>query len=562
MKKILSLVLCLVLALGVCSFAYAEELEPVKIKVLVGGDENTSSLDDPIGQKIYEDLKIEIEFVAFNESAYEKAQMQLAANNWGDLDLVCTAKDEITTQYIAADAFVNLDDYRDLMPNFYEYCANEIPYWRNYDAEGGLYVWQNGPDQIQMTTPCLDIVVRTDALEAAGWPDLDTTDDYIAFLKESMERFPMSNGMPTIGICGFQGQGGLMIVSTYLPRHSGYSDVYKQTCYIDVDNQEFVSKVRHPYFKAAMEFFNTCYREGILDPDFFVDDMSVTQAKANAGTPISVWFMNWVNGAANNEAIARGQEDAQYITMPIRLQIAKDEGRNVRYELYTAFRADNTYGILKTSPNAERICMLLNYMATEEMSRLCCWGTEGVDYTVDAEGVMHVTDEFVATMSGEGGADYRKANMIDINYSRIFPVRTFALRANGNAGLYSNDPSYTMAAATERQKEAYASLGWENNVSGWTDNPNFEFVPFDLSIYQAAGVLDAESEAGKTELKIIDYVDGAIPQLVTCETVEDFEAFYAEMCSTVETMGEDMVLAVYNEQYQATAARIEELKGY
>ena len=227
MKRFLSLALVLLLALGAWSAALAEELEPVTIKVMIKGDTERSSLDDEVGQMIWDALKVEIQFIPYNDSQYEKAQMMLAGQNWGDVDMVNTALNEVTAQYIASDAFVNLDDYRELLPNFYDNLSDLIPYWRNLDTvNGGLYVWQNGPDQIQMTSPCLDIVVRTDVLEALGWPDLDTTDDYIEFLKKGMEMFPESNGMPTIGMSCFFGDAVGTLVSTYLPRHSGFSYVY------------------------------------------------------------------------------------------------------------------------------------------------------------------------------------------------------------------------------------------------------------------------------------------------------------------------------------------------
>ena len=562
MKRTLSLLLVLILMLTAGSFAVAEELEPVVIKVLYSGDVERSSLDDEVGQMIWEALKVEIQFVPFNESQYEKAQMMLAAQNWGDIDIVNTAMNEITAQYISANALVNLDEYRELMPNFYENFSDLIPYWRNLDAaNGGLFVWQTGPDQIQMTSPCLDIVVRTDALEAMGWPDLDTTDDYIAFLKEAMEMFPESNGMPTIGMSSFFGDAVGTLVSTYLPRHSSYSDVYKLTCMVDVDQDKLVSKIDHPYYYATAKFFNTLYREGILDPEAWTDGFNECQAKMDSGVALSIWFKNWGLEGANRNAIDRGQEDAQYIVMPVRLQLAKDEGRNTRYEIYTSYRADNTLGILRTSPNVERICQLVDFMSTHEMIIRCGWGVEGRDYTVDEEGKRMVTEEFAQTVSGEGGTEYRWQTGINVGYNNIFPLRTYGLDTDGQTTTYDRDGNYKMVIATERQKEAYAALGWENSVSGWTDNENFEFVPFDLSVLQAAVVLDAESEAGKIEVQINDYLEGNIPKLYCCETDEEFEAMYAEMCAKCDEMGEELLINTYNEQYAAMADRIEELKS-
>lgn len=566
MKRFLTLALAICLALGACAVPAAarssEELEPIVIKVLAQGDAQRSSLEDEVGRLIYDELKIEIEFVPFNESNYEKALMMLAAQNWGDLDLVCTALDDTTAKYIAADAFVNLDDYRDQMPNFYEYCADLIPYWRNYDAENGnLYVWQPGPDQLQMTQPCLDIVVRTDALEALGWPDLDTTADYVDFLKQAMQMFPESNGQPTIGMSSFWGDAVGPLVTTYLPRHSGYSHPYKIYSLIDVESERFISGIDHPYYYESAKFFNTLWREGILDSEVFSDDMNMCQAKLESGVPLSVWFMNWGTTTANQYAIERGQEDAQYIVMPVRLQIAKDEGRDKRYEIYTSYRVDSTFGILKTSPHAERICQMIDFVSTPEMTARCGWGLEGRDYTVDEDGKFVCSEEFLSTMAGAGAQDYKLATGINSFYSQLFPIRSVGLMQNGQAGTYANDPAFKMAAATAREKEAYAHLGWQDNTSGWTDNPHFEFIPFDLSLYQAAVTLDAESEEAKIETRVTDYLNGAIAKLICCESEEAFEAQYREMCKMVEEMGVSQVTDKYNQQYQEITDRIEQLKA-
>ena len=81
MKRFLSLALVLLLALGAWSAALAEELEPVTIKVMIKGDTERSSLDDEVGQMIWYALKVEIQFIPYNDSQYEKAQMMLAGQN-------------------------------------------------------------------------------------------------------------------------------------------------------------------------------------------------------------------------------------------------------------------------------------------------------------------------------------------------------------------------------------------------------------------------------------------------------------------------------------------------
>ena len=447
--------------------------EPVTLRMLNSQVDNAcSSRDDRWDKKIYEELGIEIEFILFSESLYEKARMMLASQDFEGLDFITTGLNDITSQYIAAGMLVNLDDYRDQLGNFYEYEADVIPYWRTLDTEnGGLYFWQSAPDQIQMTSACLDIVTRVDALEACGWPELDTTDDYIAFLKEAMEKIPESNGQQSIGMSGFWGDAVGPLVTTYLPRHSGYQMFYESTGMVDVDTGEIIALVSHPAAKETFAFYNTLWREGLMDREIWTDGMPECQAKADSGVPITVHFMNWVVTSANAKAEERGTPEMQYIVTPIRLASAKEEGRT-RYEAYTSLRPDETTGILSTSENIAKAVELINFMATEEITLLSGWGLEGEDYTVDQDGQMVCTDSFVNGVSSEGNS------FIDARGLRqyvFFPTRSNAMLENGQAGRYVNDPAFLMANATETQLKAYDAYGWADLTSPWRENPNFAF---------------------------------------------------------------------------------------
>ena len=515
-----------------------------------------SSRDDDVGRKIYEDTGIEIEFIPFSESQYEKARMMLAAQDFEGLDFITTGMNDVTSLYIESNMLVNLDDYKDQLGNFYAYEEDVIPYWRTLDSENGnLYIWQSGPDQIQMTSTCLDMVTRVDALEACGWPDLDTTDDYVEFLKEAMEKIPESNGQKSIGMSCFWGDSLGPLITTYLPRHSGYQMFYETTGMVDVETGEIISLIDHPTAKETFAFYNTLYREGIMDAEIWTDGFAECQAKADSGVPITINFMNWAVTGANAKAIERGKEDMQYIVTPIRLASAKENNRT-RYEAYTSMRPDNTTGILVTSENIEKAVELVNYMATAEMTLLTGWGEEGVDYTLDADGGIVCSDSFIQMMSSTEGSAYAIDKGFSGNYVN-FPIRATATMPNGHAGRYTNDPAFTMAGATEVQLHAYENLGWENLTSPWRDNPNFKFEPFDITTYSIAGDLGNTSDIAKTEEKIAAYLDQQIPQLITADSESSFEKLYEEICATAESMGLPDVIKAYNEQLANADAVVE-----
>lgn len=547
--SVLSLLLVLALALPALSLGEDAAREPVVI-TMVGDDgfgNATTSLDNELGQMIYQDLGIEIQFVPGNSSGqFDTAMMMLAAQDWGSYDIINTATTDATMAYIDAGAFANLDDYADLMPNFYSYNEDLIPLWRQFDKQNGsLYVWQNGPEETNLVAAQLDIAVRCDVLEACGYPHLDTTDDWVAFLKQAKELFPEQNGEPTVGMSFFWGNSIGPLVATYLVRHSGYQHPQKTTAIIDPETESFLPLINHPYTKDALDFYNTLYIEGLMDPDAWTDDFGEQQAKMDAGTALTVHFTNWTIAQANAAADARGQSEQHWIMCPIRLQIAKDEGKNVRYDYINRVRMDDTRGILATSPNVERIAELINYLATEEMSIRTHWGVEGREYTVNENGKMEITDEFAAIYNSEEWADYRAKTGLD-SLATNFSVRRFSLLPNGQPVRFPIDPDFNMRNATATQLKAYEGMGYENAVAPWANNSDFERRSFDLTNYNLAVALDASTDIAKTEAKVMAYLDTMIPQIINAETKEDFEARYQETCEQALAMGLEDVVAAYN----------------
>lgn len=547
--RALSLLLVLMLALPTLVAAEDSARDPVVI-TMVGSDgygNATTSLDNEIGQMIFEDLEIEIQFVPGNTGdQFDTAMMMLASQDWGTYDIINTATADTTTKYIDAGAFVNLDDYAELMPNFYSYNDDLIPLWREYDKnEGKLYVWQCGPEETALVACPLDIAVRCDVLEACGYPDLDTTDDWIEFLKQAKELFPEQNGEPTVGMSFFWGNSIGPLVATYLVRHSSYQHPIKTTAMIDVEANTFIPLITHEYGKAALDFYNTLWIEGLMDPDAWTDDFAEQQTKMNAGTALTVHFTNWTIPEANAAADERGQSEQHYIMCPIRLQIAEDEGRNFRYETIGKLRQDDTRGILATSPNVERICELINYLSTEEMSIRTHWGVEGREYTVNEDGKMVITPEFQTIYNSAEASDYMNEKGLD-SLARNFPTRVFSLLSNGQPVRFQVDPDFNMQNATETQLKAYEGMGYTNMVSPWNESEHFELRSLDATNYTRAVVLDPSTEIAKTEEKIISYLDTQIPQIITAESKAEFEALYQECCEQALALGLEDVVAQYN----------------
>jgi hypothetical protein len=546
---------------GSTSGSDASNREHAIIKVLGGTIDTRTSLEDEIGDILNKKFNTEIQFISFTGNRWERALMMLASQDFGGLDIITTANDDTTARYVDAGVFVKLDDYRAQLTNFWSFEADLIPYWRDFDKKNGdLYVWQSGPDQGGLVSVGLDMMVRVDLLEQAGWPNIDTTDDYIAFLKDALIKNPQTGDRPSIGMAGPFGVASLSsLLASYLPRHSGYQHPYKMTALIDPDSGKFIPQLTHPYAKETARFWNTLWREQILDREAFTDDFDTVNAKWRLGLPLVVFFNSWDILGMNTAAIERGEPEKQYIDMPIRLQIAKDEKRNKRYELYNGIRPDDTNGILKSSKNIDRIIELLDFFATEEMGIRLGWGVEGRDYTINNDGKRVPMPEFIAAVTGPEAENFLQKRGID-SYENNFPFRYFALSSNGQPFRFQNDPSFMLLSATDVQKKAYNAYGWETPADAFSKNKNFEFIPFDVTLYVSSANLDPDSDLAKTEEKIINYINQQYPLVLSANTEAEFERQYKILTDTVLSYGLEDVVAQYNKQLNEIEGRINELK--
>ena len=86
MKRLISLLLCLMLALGVCSFGTAEEA-PVTLTAFVMQSVCTEFgiIDDWSGKVMLDELNIQIEFLPAGDNVLDKLQSYMASGKLPDI---------------------------------------------------------------------------------------------------------------------------------------------------------------------------------------------------------------------------------------------------------------------------------------------------------------------------------------------------------------------------------------------------------------------------------------------------------------------------------------------
>ncbi len=158
----------------------ADSTELYTLKQFAQTTDITLSSETPIGQIIKDRFNIEFEYIPVTGNLREMQALMLASGDYPELMNV--QRLDLLKQYISAGVAQPLDEYLADMPNFKERYAVQIPYWRLSGPDGKLYNWDSEvPQEPRMRVEVLDIAIRTDVLEQAGYPKLLSSDDYVDF---------------------------------------------------------------------------------------------------------------------------------------------------------------------------------------------------------------------------------------------------------------------------------------------------------------------------------------------------------------------------------------------
>ncbi|MGD9938992.1 MAG: hypothetical protein AB7T74_04240 [Clostridia bacterium] len=499
-----------------------------------------------IGKVIKDKFNIEFEFISMTADAQERMNIMLAAGDYPEILRIEGL--DMMAKYIKAGAALPLDGYVDQSKYFKERFKEQIPYWR-LTGDGKIFNWDwLEPQQFEVGLDINDIGVRTDVLEQQGWPNLLSEDDYVAFLKKGLEDNPTTNGQKTIGmvvpLAESWGMTGLFVM---LEKGGDFIDTgdNMSTCWNNTE-QRFEDFFLNKYTQENFRFFNRLYREGLLDKECFTDFGTQVAEKLNSGRALSVWYALWLAGGANSELINSGNEDMQYINMPIRsnTQAAENQKRPIRVEITRPF---DSYIITRNARDPERLFTLIDWATSEEGQILLQSGVEGIHYTIE-NGKRVPTNDFIQGINSD--PEYAEKNGFNI-FSFLGAAKTFA--ADGQAYNLLMDPNFRdEISLTDRQREAYEKLGWKNSLEYWLETG--VSAPVGLA---ARVVIDPSSELGMLNQKVTQFRVQAAAALITAETEAEYNSLYAKYMEDYKKLNAQRVIDEYNRIYTELKSGLE-----
>jgi putative aldouronate transport system substrate-binding protein len=375
-------------------------------------------------------------------------------------------------------------------------------------------------------------------------------------LKEVIKKIPnATNGQPSIGVASYMGRAVRGPKGLLEPiGNSGYT-LPTVLSLVDPETRKFEVTITHPAAKEVFQFWNTLWREGLLDKEVFATDSNRMIEKMNAGIPLMAGTTSWSSPVRDNAAAdARGDTDKHWIYIPMRLKSAKDQGKP-RYVEASKLKSESSKGILKSGKNVERIIEVINFVSNKDIVTLQGWGREGKEYTVQ-NGKLVLTDEFLNNPNRNEMFGDEIGHFLE-----FLPLRSYGLLTEFQTVRHTLDPGYNQLAATPAQLKAYKAMGWEDWTSGFRANRNFKTLSFDATNYYAASVLPPDSEEATLATRVTDYYNQQCAQVITAATEAEFERRFKILQDTMMSYGNAKVVARYNSQFADLDAKLRELSA-
>ena len=232
------------------------------------------------------------------------------------------------------------------------------------------------------------------------------------------------------------------------------------------------------------------------------------QAAYNGDCIFYAWYLSYSNLNQLQTEAQKIDPNAQWAILPRLGEATMGTGRGWA----------GTY-VSKTCKNVEAAARLLTYLYSDEGSRTSMWGREGVDYTLDAEGVPQFSDEF---------KEARSKGALTEKYNPYFYIGASAITE-----IYMN---YSGLDQNILDQVSSYGQGYKNYPEVGMAAPN------------------ASSDEGVIFTKLDELKKSYEAKVIFAETDAEFEKYYDEYMKATEQTG----VQTYNDYM---TKRIQEIKS-
>ncbi len=473
--------------------------------------------DNEIAQMIAEKYGIRVkETWLTGQTAAEATGTLIASDDYPDF----IDSDDMSL-LVDAGALVPLDEYIDKYPEFKNTWFTEAEWEKHRQADGHIY-WINPfgnskgePTACTHNDEAFWIQVRV--LEWAGYPVIETMDDYFKVIEDYLAANPtMEDGTPNMGytiLCEDWRYFCLENAGQFLAGHQndGSVLVFEDTLTIgDYNTSEDTIK----YFKKL----NEEYKKGIVDPESFTQTYDEYIAKLSTGRVLGMVDQWWDFAYTVNDVFKTTGLDLQGCNY-VPLGLTTEAGMENRWHTYddTVNQASGIAITVDCEDPDKAFEFIVACAMDQELHDLRFWGVEGVDYNVDENGLFYRTDEQRMMLADTA---YQASHVCQYSY---FPQWHGTSDDGINANKPEEQPAEFQNGMAQPLKDCFAAYGAGNYVDliGSVVEANGPWFP----MYSYSNNFTTETPGGVAWTKMGEVKHEWLPKVVMAE---DFDATWAE----------------------------------
>lgn len=353
--------------------------EPVTLKVLTMDPDWVPydvAADSGLWAWLEEQTGIHLEIESYSKDELEtKLPLIMATpDQMPDIFFRCNFTDADILQYGNSGQLLMLDDYIEEYGTNIKECFDTLDYayGATASADGHIY----SLPRFNATYSNCAYAMNSRFLENAGVEEVPTTlEELYDVFKAILENDGNGDGIIGNEICWTSKSGAGSMFKRYALSMVGVAVYWPfEGCIFDAKDDEVYFVPTSDEYKYALQWLHTFYDEGMLDQEIF----SQTSEEYDAKVAADLVFMG--ENVDDPEAASYTGRSGYFYSEPLTSAVNDTPFYTIGASYASAMGAISAY------TEYPEVCMLLmDYLFSEEASRVAVWGLEGVDYNVISE---------------------------------------------------------------------------------------------------------------------------------------------------------------------------------
>ena len=505
------------------------EAASTTVTVFIGEPGEAPSKTNRMYKMIEEQLGIKFEFTFLSGNLDETIGGFMSSGKYPDL----IDGGYSTDLLIYAEALIDLLPYisEAETPNLYRhlYTGNRVA--QLVDDEGKLYIipnfgiTYNDPIQNENNGPAFFIQKKVIAWNNYVIPT--TLDEYFDLLDRYIAANPTDGeGNANRGfeiLCDGWRNFALMNPVQHLMGRPNDGIVL-----VDVNTDAYTTEtfINQDYAKGYYKTLNHQYNMGIVAADTFDLDFDTYIESLTSGNVLGMFDQTWNFGLATMQLQNEGRYEDTYLAIPLVYDASYVGGRTIEehYMNGSGMNINRGFGISKSCRDPGKLVRMFDTLLSDEWQTKLWWGIEGVDYTIDEDGRMVMTDEQYRNLTDP---NWRKKNSADALFNAA--PKKQGTRDDGNAWSPNEQPEICHQNMSEYDRAFLEACG--------LDTPGELFnAPIPLAPYGEAWQIDT-TEIEDDYSMFLNLQTYMLPGVITCPE-DEFETKWAEFIAAITPYAE------------------------